>query len=608
MLAPQRYRAAVSSKWNMNKPSLRRQRRYERYALALLLLYCGFRLLGSITSSASNRIQYNFPDKSYVQHERQQAVKKEFLHAWDGYRDHSWMADGLRPLSGARRTQFCSWSATLVDALDTLWIMGLHEEFDNAVNATMTIQFKDNAYACEVSLFESTIRYLGGLLGAYDLSQEPRLLTKLVEVGDMLHRAFDTNNGMPCSFCHLAQTTEAYIPSTSVSMADIGSLYLEFSRLSQVTGDPKYVASVNKVLDVFAQTQNESSIPGLWPEMVDATSITPDIPGEERHFARASHSYSLGALSDSSYEYLVKGHLMLGKTNPLYAQLWHDASDQIKDLMLFRSLIPDAQSGTPSTSIPPNPNNRPALFSGIISHTPGLDTVSLEPRTQHLGCFAGGLYALSSRLFDQPSDLLIGAQLTQGCVWAYTHSPTGIMPETFSLAPCEDLLDPITHLPAQCAWDREIFNATLLECIYYDHCNDPNSPPGYLSVGDPKYILRPEAIESVFIMWRITGDEYWRDVGWTMFQSIIHHTRTPFGHSALSSVMAQYETEEVVQGVWTKIMRAAQSDDMESFWFAETLKYFWLLFGEVGVVSLDEWVLNTEAHPFRLEEGSRGFG
>ena len=108
-------------------------------------------------------------------------------------------------------------------------------------------------------------------------------------------------------------------------------------------------------------------------------------------------------------------------------------------------------------------------------------------------------------------------------------------------------------------------------------------------------------------MWRITGDEYWRDVGWRMFQTIIHHTRTPFGHSAIASVLYQSEAMVFEQGVQVTTMRAMQSDDMESFWFAETLKYFYLLFSDVHLVDLDEFVLNTEAHPLRLTKGLRGF-
>lgn len=71
-----------------------------------------------------------------------------------------------------------------------------------------------------------------------------------------------------------------------------------------------------------------------------------------------------------------------------------------------------------------------------------------------------------------------------------------------------------------------------------------------------------------------------------MFESIINSTRTEIGHSAFSSVNGEKREEN-------------KQDSMESFWLAETLKYFFLLYSEPGVVSLDEWVLNTEAHPFR---------
>jgi mannosyl-oligosaccharide alpha-1,2-mannosidase len=580
-------------KWSMYTQC--RQRRLEKYLVAAVSVVCLLWLLEwSISSSAAEtKIQFagfEGASRSYVQSARRRAVKKEFLHAWDGYRDHSWMADGLLPLSGGRRTQFCSWSATLVDALDSLWIMGLEEQFRDAVNATMTIDFRSSAEMCEVNVFESTIRYLGGLLGAFDLSGEERLLVKLVEVGDMLLGAFRTVNGMPCNVCHLAGGDEILLPSDRVALADVGSLYLEFSRLSQITGDPKYQQAVEHVAEVFQRTSNDSSIPGLWPEFLDASSI-PTQPGDNgthaAKFARNSVDYSLGALSDSTYEYLLKGHMMLGGATGVYKQMWHAASTRIKNLMLFRAHIPDIST--------------PTLFSGIISRQPNQPEVELEPRTQHLACFAGGMFAIASKVFDTAEDFEVGKQLTEGCVWAYQHSPTGLMPETFTLAPCSELNE------TQCAWNETAFSAYREECLRTGRCTDPSLPPGWLSVGDPKYALRPEAIESVFVMWRMTGDEHWRDIGWSMFQHIIHHTRTPFGHSAVASVLYQSEADMFHEGVLIKTMRAPQADDMESFWFAETLKYFYLLFSDVDLISLDDFVLNTEAHPLRLTPGLRGF-
>lgn len=87
-------------------------------------------------------------------------------------------------------------------------------------------------------------------------------------------------------------------------------------------------------------------------------------------------------------------------------------------------------------------------------------------------------------------------------------------------------------------------------------------------------------------MYRITGDPVWQDHGWKMWESVIRATQTDIGHSAIYDVTKKDKYND-------------KADSMESFWLAETLKYFYLLFAEPDVISLDEWVLNTEAHPFR---------
>jgi len=69
-----------------------------------------------------------------------------------------------------------------------------------------------------------------------------------------------------------------------------------------------------------------------------------------------------------------------------------------------------------------------------------------------------------------------------------------------------------------------------------------------------------------------------------MFEAIIKATSTQFGHSAVYDVT---------------VPEPYQVDEMESFWLAETLKYFYLLYSTPETISLDEWVFNTEAHPFK---------
>lgn len=148
------------------------------------------------------RIQFDFSSESsgekVARQERLDAISASFLRTWNGYKEFAWGHDELKPKSGGSKDPFCGWAATLVDALDTLWIMNLKEEFAEAVKAVAKIDFTTTRRA-EIPLFETTIRYLGGLLGAYDVSgrQYPVLLEKAVELAEVLIGAFDTPNRMP---------------------------------------------------------------------------------------------------------------------------------------------------------------------------------------------------------------------------------------------------------------------------------------------------------------------------------------------------------------------------------------------------------------------------
>ncbi|KAK8930092.1 Mannosyl-oligosaccharide 1,2-alpha-mannosidase MNS1 [Metarhizium anisopliae] len=106
-----------------------------------------------------------------------------------------------------------------------------------------------------------------------------------------------------------------------------------------------------------------------------------------------------------------------------------------------------------------------------------------------------------------------------------------------------------------------------------------------------RYIRRPEAIESVFYLYRITGAKaFFKDTAWDMFTAINNGTRTDYANAAvLDVIVARYPLPKM--------------DSMEaslSFWLAKTLKYFYLVFSTPDVISLDEDVLNTEAHHFRI--------
>lgn len=148
------------------------------------------------------KIQYEFPpetaDEARDRLAKRNGIRKSFARAWEGYKNHAWLKDELLPLSGGSLNRFGGWAATLIDSLDTLWIMDMKTDFAQAVANLGEIDFSKSEDE-EVNVFETTIRYLGGLLSAYDLSEKqyPVLLEKAVELGNLLYAAFDTPDRMP---------------------------------------------------------------------------------------------------------------------------------------------------------------------------------------------------------------------------------------------------------------------------------------------------------------------------------------------------------------------------------------------------------------------------
>ncbi|KAI1358526.1 glycoside hydrolase [Xylaria arbuscula] len=471
---------------------------------------------------------------------RRDEVKEAFVKSWKSYKNVGFGYDELLPVSGEGHDVdgFGGWGATLIDSLSTLWIMDLKDDFHEAAAAAVRIDYSKTRDT-SINYFETTIRHLGGLLSAYDLSRETALLEKAVELGDMLYMAYDTPNRMPGFWLNFreAKTGQQIAGSRSPSAAAASSS-LEFTRLTQLTGDNKYYDAINRVTQVLDEWQNKTNLPGMWPTYFDL----------ERMELDSDNSFTLGASADSLYEYLPKAFAMLGGLEPVYEKLYRGAMETIIDHLLFRPKVPDQAD---------------ILFSGNV-------WVSSEPRltaqAQHLCCFAGGMFGLGGKLFQIPEHVTIGEKITKGCVWAYDALPAGIMPEMFNLLDCPSL--------EACEWNQEeweiVGNTKLKE--------------GIKNVPDARYLLRPEAIESVFLMYRMTGNSEYQDMAWKMFRSIRNATETDLAFSSIKSV---------------KMVDTVKTDSMESFWLAETLRYFYLIFSSPDLISLDEFIFNTEAHPLR---------
>ncbi|PSK51727.1 Mannosyl-oligosaccharide 1,2-alpha-mannosidase IC [Elsinoe australis] len=514
------------------------------------------------------RVQFQFGKESEKDRElretRQDAVKQAFLRSWKSYKSHAWRADELMPLSGKAKHNYGGWGASLVDNLDTLWIMGLKDEYREAVDAALEIRF-DKTATQEINVFETTIRYLGGFLAAFDLSGDTRLLDKAVELGDMLLVAFDTPNNLPITRWRIQEARNHYHQEAheTVLIAEIGSLSMEFTRLSQRTGDSRYFSAIDRVTRIFAAQQNATKLPGLWPVVVNA----------KRANFTEHNTFTLGGMADSAFEYLPKMHALLGGTDPVYADMYRTFSATALKHNIVRPMLPDESDVLVSVDI-------------VVKD----DGIFIDEQAQHLVCFAGGMFALAGKLLSLPEHVEVGRKLTDGCVWTYHAMPMGIMPEIFSLATCPR--------KAECKWDETRWKKEVIKRRRTDHTveeadaliSSDRLPKAFTSIRDRRYLLRPEAIESVFVLYRVTGDKRYLDQAWTMFESILQASWTDLANGMVSDVSVPKEQARV-------------GDVMESFWMAETLKYFYLIFSEPDLLNLDDFVFNTEAHAFRRPTG-----
>ncbi|KAH6960663.1 glycoside hydrolase [Fusarium avenaceum] len=515
------------------------------------------------------KVQATFPEFSRstaeLRRERQQAVKETFIRCWNSYKKHAWMADELSPVSAGQANPFGGWAATLVDSLDTLWIMDMQEEFNEAVAAVDKIDFTTTELK-EVNIFETNIRYLGGFLAAFELSADMRLLRKAVQVGEMIYKAFDTPNHMPITRWdfHAAGEGENQVAAGGVLVAEIGSLCMELTRLSQLTGDPKWFDASQTITDLLAAQQDSTKLPGQWPLIVDAKS----------EIFNQGSIFTLGAMADSVYEYLPKMAAMMGGQLPVYQAMYEKAVDAALQHNLYRPMTPE---------------NKDILISGQIraKDKDGKIQFELESQGQHLVCFLGGMLALGGRLFNRQQDVDTAAKLTNGCIYTYEAFPHGIMPETFHMIACDPR--------EQCQWDEKRWKEGVLreskikegETTQADSIiRNQHLPEGFTRIPDRRYILRPEAIESVFMMYRVTGEHEYTEHAWTMFKAIEEATKTELANTAVWDVTVAGEKPRAV-------------NSMESFWMGETLKYFYLIFSDPELISLDEYVFNTEAHPLR---------
>ncbi|KAG5973379.1 hypothetical protein E4U55_000587 [Claviceps digitariae] len=500
--------------------------------------------------------------------ERRTSVVEAFELSWDTYARYAWGYDEYRPISKTGKNMApkgLGW--IIIDALDTMMLMNLTSRVQHArewlSNSLTWEQDQD------VNTFETTIRMLGGLLSAHYLSNEYPQLAPLVEddagnsgedlylekakdLADRLLSAFESDSGVPYASVNLGKMEglPSHADGGASSTAEATTLQLEFKYLAKLTGETMFWDKVEKVMQVV---DDNNAKDGLVPIYLYATN------GKFR-----GTNIRLGSRGDSYYEYLIKQYLQTNRQEPVYEQMWDEALEGVRKHLITYT--------------------EPSGYTIIGERPAGLDE-PLSPKMDHLVCFMPGTIALAAtgglteaEARKLPSwnekkerDMKLARELMQTCWGMYKWMATGLAAEiTYFQIADPPLPESAPHHPPEefdpdpdATW-RQDFNV------------QPN---------DVHNLQRPETVESLFYMWRITGDVKYREWGWDMFKSFVNYTAVADegGFTSLSNA---------------NTIPPATRDNMESFWLAETLKYLYLLFSPNDLLPLDKVVINTEAHPF----------
>jgi mannosyl-oligosaccharide alpha-1,2-mannosidase len=337
--------------------------------------------------------------------------------------------------------------------------------------------------------FETGIRYLGGLVGAYDLSGDEIVLERAKELGKVLGRGFDTTSGLLLPRFDAGSRSE-WFHNGRVSLAEVGSMTLELTRLSQVTGDRWYFDRAQRAIDYIQHV------------IVPTSSLAPLVPAMFDSHPTKGHAlngyYTFGAMADSYYEYLIKQHQLIGGATDQFAEMYADAVDKAQEVLY--------------ADLPFYEGRGMMTISG--RHHPGR---GLGYDLEHLSCFAGGMLGLGAKLLDRPADLDVGQAFTRTCYHLGASTPSGLQPEIVNF------LRP--DLPEGSFYENITAVVEDGEDEYITVNKLKGTPQG-TSGADGRYLGRPETAESVFYMWversawrdcadllrryRLTGDPKWQ--------------------------------------------------------------------------------------------------
>ena len=413
-------------------------------------------------------------------------VKQDFAHAWNGYKKYAWGHDELKPLS---RTHHDWYGQTLlmtqVDSLDTLILLEFEREADETRKyITKNLSFDKDVY---VQNFEITIRLLGGLLSAYQMTGDEKLLRLAEDLGTRLLPVFDSPTGIPYRYVNLKTgKTKGEVTNP----AEAGTLLIEFGALSKLTKKPVFFEKSKRALTEIYKRRSRIGLVGTRINVE-----TGEWTNDESHISGEIDSY---------YEYLLKCAILFDDAD--CRRMWEES------VIAVNKYLADETRGE--------------LWYGRAEMATGKRTATVF----------GALDAFFPAVLALSGDLKSAERLQNSAFKMWTKY--GVEPEQI---------------------DYQTMEAK-----------------------DAAYHLRPEIVESTYYLYRLTNNEKYLRMGEAFFADFVKFCRTDEAYAVLKSVVTKEKT-----------------DTMHSFLFAETFKYYYLLFAPGKTLDFKKVVFNTEAHPIK---------
>uniref|UniRef100_A0A668ATL9 alpha-1,2-Mannosidase n=1 Tax=Myripristis murdjan TaxID=586833 RepID=A0A668ATL9_9TELE len=299
-----------------------------------------------------------------------------FDHAYGSYMKYAYPADELMPLSCRGRVRglepnrgdiddsLGKFSLTLIDTLDTLVVLNKLDDFEDAVRKTVREVRLDNDVV--VSVFETNIRVLGGLLGAHVMADhlrqrgermqwyEDELLHMAKELGHRLLPAFNTTSGLPYPRVNLRYGVLNPLSRTGTESdtctACAGTMILEFAALSRLSGEAVFEEHARKALDVlWEKRQRGSDLVGTVINIHNGDWVRRDS--------------GVGAGIDSYYEYLMKAYILLGDN--VYLERFNIHYSAIMKYISQPPLLLNVHMHNPTVSVRSWMDSLLAFFPGL---------------------------------------------------------------------------------------------------------------------------------------------------------------------------------------------------------------------------------------------------